>query len=240
MIKFFRKIRQKLLSENKFSKYLIYAIGEIILVVIGILIALQINNWNIESVERNEERKILNEILINLDKDLQTINTTIEFNKRLSKHSQLVYEHLKKKTPITDSLKYHYSKLYGHGSFQPITVAFENLKSRGVNIIKNEGLRKQISELYMLEFKKLSDRLNQSLEPIQSILLSQINERLITEESYVSAQPIDLASLQNDIQFQETLKLTTYVWSAVNSWLNKGKEDIIQTKAAIEEELKNK
>jgi hypothetical protein len=46
MIKFFRKIRQKLLSENKFSKYLIYAIGVIFLVMIGILLALQINNWN--------------------------------------------------------------------------------------------------------------------------------------------------------------------------------------------------
>ncbi|WP_245603281.1 DUF6090 family protein, partial [Maribacter antarcticus] len=49
MIKFFRKNRQKSLTENKFSKYLIYAIGEIILVVIGILIALQVNNWNEES-----------------------------------------------------------------------------------------------------------------------------------------------------------------------------------------------
>jgi hypothetical protein len=48
MIKFFRKIRQKLLTENKFSKYLIYAIGEILLAVIGILIALRINNWNKE------------------------------------------------------------------------------------------------------------------------------------------------------------------------------------------------
>lgn len=46
MIKFFRKIRQNLLSEGKTGKYLKYAIGEIILVVIGILIALQINNWN--------------------------------------------------------------------------------------------------------------------------------------------------------------------------------------------------
>ncbi|WP_445749231.1 DUF6090 family protein [Polaribacter sp.] len=46
MLKFFRKIRQRLLSENKFNRYLIYAIGEIVLVVIGILIALQINNWN--------------------------------------------------------------------------------------------------------------------------------------------------------------------------------------------------
>ena len=46
MIKFFRKIRQKLLNENRFSKYLVYAIGEIVLVMIGILLALQVNNWN--------------------------------------------------------------------------------------------------------------------------------------------------------------------------------------------------
>ena len=53
MIKFFRKIRQKLLSENKFGKYLIYALGEIILVVIGILIPLQINDWNAQNKKEN-------------------------------------------------------------------------------------------------------------------------------------------------------------------------------------------
>ena len=59
MINFFRKIRQKLLSENKFSIYMLYAIGEIVLVVIGILIALQINNWNEFKKERVKEQKIL-------------------------------------------------------------------------------------------------------------------------------------------------------------------------------------
>ena len=57
MIKFFRKYRQQLLSENRFTKYLIYAIGEIILVVIGILIALQINNWNETQKQNKEEYK---------------------------------------------------------------------------------------------------------------------------------------------------------------------------------------
>ena len=56
MIKFFRKIRHKLLSDNKFSKYLVYAIGEIVLVVIGILIALSINNWN-ENNKLRDRRK---------------------------------------------------------------------------------------------------------------------------------------------------------------------------------------
>ena len=67
MIKFFRKIRQKLLSENKLCKYLIYAIGEIVLVVLGILIALQINNWN----ENKKQILIQNKILLQIQSDLQ-------------------------------------------------------------------------------------------------------------------------------------------------------------------------
>jgi hypothetical protein len=59
MIKFFKKIRQNLLKENKTGKYLKYAIGEIVLVVIGILIALQINNWNEVNKDRAREEKIL-------------------------------------------------------------------------------------------------------------------------------------------------------------------------------------
>ncbi|WP_339893795.1 DUF6090 family protein [uncultured Algibacter sp.] len=67
MIKFFRKIRQKLLTENKFSKYLLYAVGEIVLVVIGILIALQVNTWN-ENTKRNTEEI---EYLKRLNKDIK-------------------------------------------------------------------------------------------------------------------------------------------------------------------------
>ena len=62
MIKFFRHIRQTLLMENKTSKYFKYAIGEILLVVIGILIALQINTWNQERVNAKEERRILQDL----------------------------------------------------------------------------------------------------------------------------------------------------------------------------------
>ncbi|UWX53769.1 DUF6090 family protein [Maribacter litopenaei] len=62
MIKFFRKVRQRLLQENRFSKYMLYALGEIILVVIGILIALQINNWNENRKERIEESVLLTQL----------------------------------------------------------------------------------------------------------------------------------------------------------------------------------
>jgi len=67
MIKFFRHIRKDLMEKNKTGKYFKYAIGEIILVVIGILIALQINNWN----ENNNRSKKEVALLINIKNDLE-------------------------------------------------------------------------------------------------------------------------------------------------------------------------
>ena len=84
MIKFFRKIRQKMLTENKFSKYLLYAIGEIVLVVIGILIALQINNWNESNKLKKEETLYLERLIIDLEKD------TFYYNKNIDRASLLI------------------------------------------------------------------------------------------------------------------------------------------------------
>lgn len=70
MIKFFRKIRQNLLIENKTGKYFKYAIGEIVLVVIGILIALQLNNWNEIRKSRLEGLALLENLIVDLESDL--------------------------------------------------------------------------------------------------------------------------------------------------------------------------
>ena len=81
MVKFFRKIRQNLLSEDKTGKYLKYAIGEIILVVVGILIALSINNWN---ENRKDERRTINyltNLIENLNNDISSFEVNISFNK---------------------------------------------------------------------------------------------------------------------------------------------------------------
>ena len=63
MINFFRKIRQRLLAENRFSRYLLYSIGEIVLVMIGILMALQVNNWNEERKQNKSEISILKSLI---------------------------------------------------------------------------------------------------------------------------------------------------------------------------------
>jgi hypothetical protein len=69
MIKFFRKIRQRLLGENKFSRYLLYAIGEIILVVIGILLALQLNTWNTTRDLKKQNQEFLKKMLSELEQN---------------------------------------------------------------------------------------------------------------------------------------------------------------------------
>ena len=80
MIKIFRRIRQSLLSENSFGKYLVYAFGEIILVVIGILLALQINNWN--EAKKVEETKVKTLALIKeeLLSNQQSIDNVFEYH----------------------------------------------------------------------------------------------------------------------------------------------------------------
>ncbi|MEO9503265.1 DUF6090 family protein [Nonlabens ulvanivorans] len=81
MIKFFRKIRKNLLSENKFSKYILYAIGEIVLVIIGILIALHINNKNEERKTENKIVSILKEVQHDLGLDIQKSDELIAYYK---------------------------------------------------------------------------------------------------------------------------------------------------------------
>jgi hypothetical protein len=81
MIKFFRNIRRRFLSENKFSKYLLYAIGEIILVVIGILIALQINNWNENQKLKKETYKVLLQMQDEFSRNQNELKRKIEQHK---------------------------------------------------------------------------------------------------------------------------------------------------------------
>ncbi len=78
MIKFFRKIRQNLLTENKTGKYFKYAIGEIVLVIIGILIALSINNWNTNRILKSEEQNLLKDLRTEVKSNIESLTIAIE------------------------------------------------------------------------------------------------------------------------------------------------------------------
>jgi hypothetical protein len=92
MISFFRKIRQKLLSQNRVTRYLVYAIGEIALVVIGILIALQINNWNEARKARINERTVLKNLVQDLRADSLSFSDNLEYLTKINTLHQTLYE----------------------------------------------------------------------------------------------------------------------------------------------------
>ena len=104
MIKFFRKIRQRLLTENKISRYLIYAIGEIILVVIGILIALGINNWNEGKKENREQSYLLSHLQQELINDSINLQTLIRLSAIKAKQGKVLKEMLRNPSMDLDTL----------------------------------------------------------------------------------------------------------------------------------------
>lgn len=151
MLKFFRKIRQKLLSENRFSKYAIYALGEIFLVVIGILIALQINNWNEAKKIKQTEKEILEGIRENLIKDTFDINLTIRHYQNEIKNDSLLLEHLIYGKPYEPFVVEMLAMCMSEYSLVLHTSYFKEAEQRGLSIISNKELRDEISNLY--EFK---------------------------------------------------------------------------------------
>ena len=149
MIKFFRKIRQKLLQQNKVGSYLKYAIGEILLVVIGILIALSINNWNEERKELNLEEQLLNALRIDLIKNQDKIRRLIHFDSSFVARNDILLNLLKDKySTYNDSLQKYFGRINTYVTFFPQQMAYENLKAKGLGIIRNDTIRGNLVELY--------------------------------------------------------------------------------------------
>ena len=159
MINFFRRIRQKALTENKpaspedgFGKYLTYAIGEIVLVVIGILIALQINNWNENKKSSEFEREMLTQIQDNLKNDKITLEKIkINFTKAVISSNKIL--DLQQDKQVPDSLKNWLADIIQFERFQPLTNSYEALKSKGLDRVSNKELRLLLGAYYDDEIK---------------------------------------------------------------------------------------
>ena len=150
MIQFFRKTRQKLLQESRFTKYLLYAVGEIVLVVIGILIALQINNYSESQKERKQEKILLTNLSNDVGLDiLQIENNTTLSRERLSRLDSLVQL---LKTPdsidVANFVRQSYEFVFDQ-YFKSNSGIFDEAVSSGkMSYVKNESLRQRIFNYY--------------------------------------------------------------------------------------------
>jgi len=147
MIKFFRSIRKDLKGKNKTGMYLKYALGEIILVVIGILLALQINNWNENRINQQKEKLILKELHNEFKSNKIQLDTVLFINRRSFRSVKYVRSQLPIAIESTnlDSLAYHLYTIGFTYTFNPskgVTNALMN--SATFNLISNEELRQQL------------------------------------------------------------------------------------------------
>lgn len=221
MIKFFRRIRQKLLSENKFSKYLFYAIGEIVLVVIGILIALQINNSNEIRKNRNKEKVILETLLSDLKTNEKLIEegfADYEWKTSLSEKMANLFgnEFEKEKLVFIDSILYWSAE---YSSIELINNSILSLTtSDRLELLQNQSLKQQIVKYptYIELYKEREDL-------IRSIVVNEIRPNL---EKHISLQkwwnlPETLESDYKTLMNDRTIS---------NNYLNR----LFQTRDALE------
>jgi len=132
MIKFFRNIRKTLLTEGKTTKYLKYAIGEIILVVIGILIALQINNANEISKQKQQVKKYEQNIISELRNDLEMLNSLDSLNNVKRKKIIDYIMYFKNPTRDTDTvIKKMYDIRYDGAVYRSIAYTIDEIISTG-------------------------------------------------------------------------------------------------------------
>lgn len=144
-----RKLRKKLISESKTSQYAIYAIGEVVLVVVGILLALQINNWSEDIKDRKYELTMLRELKSALDSDVKAIEDIIPYADAVKVSLGEIVKLKNDRTLPKDSLKFHLDRVLEFGCVLTVnTSAYDAIKSGGLDRISNQKIRRMISELY--------------------------------------------------------------------------------------------
>jgi hypothetical protein len=249
MLKFFRRIRYKLLDVGDLKKYLKYALGEILLVVIGILVALQINNWNEDKKEAAFEQKMLVEIKTSLTQDLahtsQLINENLVNREQAIKRllevvafNKTEYDTLALRNDLTDARR-TLSFTYDRGPY-------ESLKALGLDKISNDSLRGFLVRLYEVNLPLVANFFeNQEDEQetkrntyFDSIVEYRMIKVIEKDTSLFIAKVTDLKTLQTNHDFMRLMDLEERMARIYRTGLEKAKADLERMVMYVNAELK--
>ena len=233
MIHFFRKIRHGLLSENKFKKYLLYAIGEIFLVVVGILIALQINNWNDRRLEKKDEIRSYENIRQQVVDDKKELTAVMNFNNYYSK----TYEYANKiimsnDRTKSDSLALIAMGLSQYSDFHRSGNIYETLVNSGdLKLLKNTDIPSKLQQLEMTYIfaNKLEDM-------HWEIIINELSPELRGVINYATFQPVKPEKLY-EVEIQNIIVESIYLTKAKDSVYRQALSEIDAIIGYIDEEL---
>jgi len=195
-----------MLSENKLSMYLIYAIGEVLLVVFGILIAFQIDRWNENRLLRNLENVMLVDIRENLIASNANLASSISYNKTTLSNYEKILRHIREDLPYSNSLDTSFSYMSYWSAPNFTYTAYETLKLKGLDIIQNDLLKVLITEIYEQHFPFLIDELKGEWELHNSIVLPFIARNIQYISSDV-ARPNSYTDLKSNDEFHNLMGL---------------------------------
>lgn len=207
MISFFRLINKKMANDNKPIKYMRYAIGEIVLVMVGILLAVQVNNWNEERKSRLREIRLLNELRSDLIQNVDDIKENLTFLNITKTANETIIYHIKNNLAYNDSLNYHFGNLYPYITFNPNQTTYESLKQMGLDIISNDSLRISLSDLYANKFtsyKKFENiyMLEHYENYMKPMMISELTDYIV----YTSAKPKNYKQFIKKAQNKDTME----------------------------------
>ncbi|MFC3416162.1 DUF6090 family protein [Algoriphagus hitonicola] len=241
MISLFRKIRQKLLQQNRINRYLAYAIGEIFLVVIGILLALQINTWNQSQQQAKLERRILIEIDNNLGEDLLDVQDEIESFETTIRLDSILIQHFKSRQPFSDSIGafLHVVEMSPHLS--PGQNGYKLLESKGIDVISLDSLRMQISNLYERNYPYYMTYARERFQIIELEIKPFWTRNFFIEKHgqwpFRKRVPIDYHQLLDDRHFIPLIQVSSFQASVMLTRSINLKEEIEAVRVSIHEFL---
>ena len=248
MLRFFSKIRYQLATENRAAKYVRYAIGEILLVIIGILIALQINNQNETKKDKAYETKMLSEINKALDYDLKHFERMIGRLDRLdSVSTSFINDIHNSKTEFNDTLyDKSNSRWYGLRNnilYQYNPGPFEALKSSGLDKLSNDSLRNSLIEFYDFHFPYNKElvafvvrQYDEDMDVLESFLSPPFTEEINGKVEVVKKFPKDL---YRNIDFLELLRNIRARAQITKNYLNTHSKRMKEVSTQLKNELNN-
>ena len=213
MLKFFRHIRRSLIQKNQMGKYFKYAIGEILLVVIGILIALQINNWNEGKKAKKKEHQVLTEIVSDLEFTLsdldRVINTRTNNLKRTINSINTIIDVLENDKSYHDSLAYDFRAINAYDEINFKTSGYQSLVSIGTDLIKNPELRSAIGKFHTSSLHQVEGSFQEIHIDFYSYMIDYFRKYYTTvfvTNSIDKMVPNDFEGLKKDSEYIQSLK----------------------------------
>ncbi|MBK9628108.1 MAG: hypothetical protein IPO56_10515 [Flavobacteriales bacterium] len=208
------------------------------LVVIGIFLALQLNNWNAERKESDKEIGSLKEMRQNLESYLADCRYNINMNERMHSGCVAVLKHLEERTPFHDPLRVHYGNIFGSTVLTPNTSAFDNLKSIGFDLVKKDSLRRSITALYSERYTYLNKLETGYDAHLQSFDLGpQVYEKIVMDTVWKSGHPIDSMALMDDNAFKGVVRMNVFTRGYMVRIYQGFEKQILELMEMIEEEL---